>query len=59
MRRAVTLIMAFACLAIHVSCRSMFLLSCFRCLTPVRPLHVLEARSGKHVIAAECGNSRR
>jgi hypothetical protein len=35
-------------------------MSRFRSLTPGR-LHVLEAvaRSGKHVIGAECGNSRR
>ncbi len=33
-------------------------MSRFRCLTPVR-LHVLEAGSGKHVIGAEYGNSRR
>ena len=41
-------------------------MSRFRSLTPGRlhvleavRLHVLEARSGKHVIGAECGNSRR
>ena len=33
-------------------------MSRFRSLTPVR-LQVLEARSGKHVIGAECDNSRR
>jgi hypothetical protein len=32
-------------------------MSRFRCLTPVRR-HVLEARSGKHVIGAERGNGQ-
>jgi hypothetical protein len=64
MRRAVTLIVVHACatvahagLPFRVLCRGVFVVSRLRCLKPVRR-HVLEARSGKHVIAAECGNGR-